>query len=114
MSGEKWKAETRPLIRRPSDGPRMAVDQPQIVGHDVGHGEVRGQGKHPSQASIAFIHLLQTDIGEGADADFNGGECGRALDDAFHKGVPFLEAGPLEGFERGKIIGRVQGDRRYE
>jgi hypothetical protein len=57
------------------------VDQAHVVGNDIGHGEIRGRGNHPGQGFVLLVEAFQAPIGDGADADLDGGEGDGALDD---------------------------------
>lgn len=85
-----------------------------VIGDDIGEGEVRGEGDDPGQGLVLLVEGLQGDVGYRGDADLGCGKEDRAFYERLHQRIPFLESGVFEACAGGEIVGGVEGDHGRE
>ena len=94
------------------------MKEPDVIGNDIGKGEIGGHGNDPAEGLGAFIESLGAEIREGGESALDGGKDGGVFDERLHEGIAFGEMGVLEAFFGRNKVSDVENDhgkeRRFE
>jgi len=90
------------------------LKEADVIGNDIGKGEIGGHGNDPTEGLGAFIESLGAEIGEGGESSFDDGKDGGVFDERFHDGIAFGEMGILEAFFSRNEVGDVESDHGKE
>ena len=90
------------------------AEEAEVVGDDVGEGEVGGQGNDPAQGLVALVEGFRSEVGGDGDSTLDRRENQVVLNEGFHDGVAFGKMGVFEAFPGGDEIGDVESDQRQQ
>jgi hypothetical protein len=96
-----------------SAGPGL-LEEADVVGDDVGKGEIGGDGDDPAEGLGAFVEGPGAEDGKDGQSALDGGEDGRVFDEGLHDGIAFGEMGVLEAFSGGNEVRDIEGDQGEE
>jgi len=90
------------------------MEETEVVGDDVGEGEVGGQGGDPAQRLVSFVEGLGPEIGGDGQAALDRGKNQVIFDEGLHEGVALGKMGVLEALLGGNEVGDVESDHGEE
>jgi len=90
------------------------LEKADVVGDDVGEGEIGGDGDDPAKGLGAFVEGSGAEDGKDGQSALDGGEDGGVFDEGLHDGIALGEMGVLETFSGGNKISDIEGDQGEE
>jgi hypothetical protein len=90
------------------------LEEADVIGDDVGEGEIGGDGNDPAEGFGAFVEGPGAEDGKDGQSALDGGEDGGVFDEGLHDGIAFGEMGVLEAFSGGNEVRDIEGDQGEE